>query len=163
MRKKLQSGLLWLPHFSRTCPKRQKLSVKDTLFVMKTAERSWLSVHNTRGTSGVSLFLLNPQGASVYHVPKYEPIFSITLSLQRKPSASPGESVKKNGALHYVVSQYLKSPWANLLAKWFHDSQALGAAYVAKVAALNKNWPVVCGSDMRSPHAPLFYISQLPE
>ncbi len=33
----------------------------------------------TRGTSGVSLFLLNPQGACVYHAPKYEPIFSIIL------------------------------------------------------------------------------------
>lgn len=35
--------------------------------------------YKTRGTSGVSLFLLNPQGASVYHAPKYEPIFSIIL------------------------------------------------------------------------------------
>lgn len=33
--------------------------------------------HNTRGTSGVSLFLLNPRGVSVYNAPKYEPIFSI--------------------------------------------------------------------------------------
>lgn len=42
----------------------------------------------TRGTSGVSLFLLNPQGANVYHTPKYEPIFSIILSVQRKPTSS---------------------------------------------------------------------------
>lgn len=64
------------------------------------------------------------------------------------------ECEKNKAALHYVVSQYLKSPRANLLAKWFHDSQALGAAYVAKVAALNENWPVMCGPDMRSPHTP---------
>lgn len=35
--------------------------------------------HETRGTSRVSLFLLNPQGAGVYHAPKYESIFSIIL------------------------------------------------------------------------------------
>lgn len=139
--------------------------MKDTFFVLKTAERSWLSVLKTRGTSGVSLFLLNPQGASVYHAPKYEPIFSITLSLKRKPSTSPGESAKKkkNAALHDAVIQCMKNPWVNLLAKQFHDTHALGAAYVAKVAALNKNYPVMDGSAMKSPPTPLFYVSQLPE
>lgn len=37
--------LLFLRHSYRTCPKREKLSVKDTFFVLKTAELSWLSVH----------------------------------------------------------------------------------------------------------------------
>lgn len=61
----------------------KKLSVKDMFFVLKTVRLSWLCAlcphYETRGTSGVSLFLLNPQGASVYHSPKYEPIFSIIL------------------------------------------------------------------------------------
>lgn len=67
-------------------PNREELSVKDALFVLKTAKPSLLlgalcPRRETRGTSGVSLFLLNPQGASVYRAPKYEPIFSITPRL----------------------------------------------------------------------------------
>lgn len=36
--------------------------------------------YETGGTSGVSLFYLNREGATVYHAPKNEPIFSIILS-----------------------------------------------------------------------------------
>lgn len=60
--------------------------MKDALFVLKTAKPSpFLGAlcprRETRGTSGVGLFLLNPQGAGVYRSPKYEPIFSITPRL----------------------------------------------------------------------------------
>lgn len=61
----------------------------------------------TRGTSGVSLFLLSPQGASVYHAPKYEPIFSIILSLQRKPSTSSDKCLK-NIMLLCIMLSFLK-------------------------------------------------------
>lgn len=64
--------------------------------------------YETRGTSGVSLFLLNPQGASVYHPPKYKPIFSIVLWSPRmcvgrtSPLSHETEVSKK----HVVALQY---------------------------------------------------------
>lgn len=66
--------------------------------------------YETRGTSAVSLFLLNPQGASVYHAPKYEPIFSIILWSPRlsvcrasPPLHQTQVSEKRLVALQYVV------------------------------------------------------------
>lgn len=105
------------------------LTLKESSSVWRTHSLFWkqLSCHGclgalyphyeTRGTSGVSLFLLNLQGASVYHAPKYEPIFSIILWSPQLSvcSASPSTSPKTFCCFApcclfwYTIS--LESPW----------------------------------------------------